>query len=79
MSDITLNGLSDRQRRIADLIWNCSTLEQAQTLIRSLQGQDGRDAQGIMTMIVHEVLEAEGGLDIYAEDAQAAIDHARYS
>ncbi len=53
----TLSNLTPRQKLLADLIWACTTLEQAQTLVQSLQGQDRWDARAIMQCLVLEVLE----------------------
>ena len=53
----TLTNLTPRQKLLADLIWACTTMEQAQTLVQSLQGQDRIDARAIMQCLVLEVLE----------------------
>ena len=74
---IELTGLNRRQRLLADLIWNCETMEQAESLIRSLQGQDRKDAHVIMQCMIYEVLEER--LDAAKEPAEAAISRARYS
>ncbi len=53
----TLSNLTPRQKLLADLIWACTTLEQAESLVQSLQGQDRWDARAIIQCLVLEVLE----------------------
>lgn len=74
---ITLDNLTQRQQLLADLIWACTTREQAVALVRSLQGQDRLDAGAIMQCMVFEALEERIG--DYTDAAAAAISHARYS
>ncbi len=74
---ITIEGLTDRQRMIADLIWNCDTMDRAVVLINSLQGQDRADARAIMQCMIYEVLEEQIGE--YKDAAEVAVFNARYS
>ncbi len=67
----TLTNLTQRQKLLADLIWNCETKEQALTLIQSLQGQDRIDARCIMQCMIYEVLEER--IEDYKDAATAAI------
>lgn len=67
----TLTNLTQRQKLLADLIWNCETKEQALTLIQSLQGQDRIDARCIMQCMIYEVLETR--IEDYKDAATAAI------
>ena len=75
---ITISGLTQRQKQLIDLMWNCQNLEQVQTLIAALPTkQDQNDCRGLVTILIQETLEQEEGLDAYAEVAEAAIDRAR--
>jgi hypothetical protein len=51
-------------------------MEQAAGLVRSLQGKDRTDAQALMQIIIHEVL--EDNLDDYADQARSVIASCRY-
>jgi hypothetical protein len=70
MSDITIQGLTPRQKLLADLIWNCESMDQAQSLVQSLQGQDRWDAGALMICMVHEVQEEQ--LADYTEEFRRA-------
>jgi hypothetical protein len=75
---ITIENLTDRQRMIMDLLWQCNTVEQVQTLIKALPTKaDQRDALSLVQIATMEGLEEEGGLDEYKDAAKAAIDHCR--
>jgi len=71
----TITNLTERQRLLADLIWNCQTQQQALTLIQSLQGQDRIDAHSIMQCMILEVLEER--IEEYKDAASMCIDRAR--
>jgi hypothetical protein len=66
-----ITNLTPRQVLLADLIWACTTREQAVTLVRSLQGQDRWDAAAIMQCMIYEVLEER--IEEYSDAASAAI------
>lgn len=68
---ISIEGLTERQRILADIIWACETMDQAQALVKSLQGEDRRDAVTLMTVMIHEVLEER--IDDYSEAASNVI------
>jgi hypothetical protein len=75
---ITIENLTDRQRMIMDLLWQCDTVEQVQTLIKALPTQaDQRDALSLVQIATMEGLEEEGLLDQYEDAAKAAIDNCR--
>ncbi len=75
---ITINGLTERQKQLIDLMWNCPDLEAVNTLIRALPTeQDRRDCRGLCTILVQETLEHEQGLEAYADDAQKIIARSR--
>ena len=71
----TIDNLTPRQVLLADLIWACTTREQAVTLVRSLQGQDRWDAAAIMQCMIYEVLETR--IEDYKDAACAAINRAQ--
>ena len=73
---ITLNGLTERQKVIADMVWGCNTLEQAKTIVDSLSKEDQRTARVLMLVMVHEVLEEN--IDDYVEEACTVISSVRY-
>ena len=77
---ITIQGLTDRQRQLCDLMWSCRDLEQVRTLIRALPTvEDQQQAETLMQVIIHESLEDQGGLNDYAEDCADVIDRVRSS
>jgi len=75
---ITIEGLTTRQKNIMELMWQCQTMEQLQTLIKALPTQaDQQDAVSLVQIATMEGLEEEGRLDEYKDAAKAAIDHCR--
>ncbi len=75
---ITINGLTERQKQLVDLMWNCRDIEAVNTLIAALPTQqDRQDCRALMTVLVQETLEQELGLDAYADAAAACIARAR--
>ena len=75
---ITIQGLTDRQRQLCELMWACRDLEQVRTLIRALPTlEDQQQAETLMQVIIHESLESQGGLDDYAEHAAGVVDRVR--
>ena len=71
---ITIQGLTDRQRQLCDLMWSCRDLEQVRTLIRALPTvEDQQSANTLMQVIIHESLESQGGLDDYSQDCARVI------
>ena len=77
---ITISGLTERQKQLVDLMWNCKDLDAVNTLINALPTeQDKRDCRGLCTILVQETLEQELGLDQYADQATLIINRARNS
>ena len=75
---ITISGLTERQKNLMDLLWNCKDVEQVQTLIRALPTEQDRiDCAGLVKIATWESIEQELGLDSYADAAEAAISRAR--
>ena len=75
---ITIHGLTERQRGIMDLLWNCSDIEQIQTLIQALPSkQDQYDARSLVLIATVESIEQELGYSKECKDAAAiAISNA---
>ena len=71
---ITIQGLTQRQRQLCDLMWSCSDLKQVQGLIRALPTlEDQQQAETLMQVLIHESLEQQGAMDDYAEDCNDVI------
>lgn len=49
---LEVEGLSRQQRLLADLIWEMETQEEVKNFITSLRGQQRRDAETVLSMIV---------------------------
>ena len=66
---ITLEGLSQQQMQIAEMLWKCNSLEDVDRLVRNMPESYRQDA-----VIVKELLIA-AGLDSYQETdlAQRAL------
>jgi hypothetical protein len=69
MSNITLTGLSQLQRDIADRLWQLDTTEDIEQYIETLPRSLRREAWVVMTMIIW----AE--LDSYMEVTDAVRDY----
>ncbi len=77
---ITINGLTERQKQLVDLMWNCRDIDAVNTLIAALPtAKDQQDCRALMTVLVQETLEQELGLDAYADAAAACIARAMRS
>jgi queuine/archaeosine tRNA-ribosyltransferase len=71
---IKLTGLTQRQKQVIDLLWNCETLAEAQALVRALPTHRDRcDAQTLLTMVAWDNLEHTEGLADYEREARLAI------
>ena len=74
---VTITGLTQRQKQVIDLLWNCDSLESAQRLIRALPTHRDRcDAVSLLNMVALDAIEQEEGLDQYADAATTAIARA---
>ena len=67
---ITLEGLTQQQYQIADLLWNCDSQEQVQTLIQSMPPEYKRDAVTIHQLMIAAVMDQHTEI---TEDVQALI------
>lgn len=75
---IEIEGLNTRQRKIADLLWGCSSNEQLQAVLRAMQPRDRRDAQSIIDIMLQEYIWEYLDEDQDSKELTArAIDHAR--
>ena len=71
---ITLSGLTARQKQVIDLLWNCQSLQQAEALVAALPTHRDRcDARAMLTMVAHDSIEQEEGLDQYAKAASECL------
>jgi hypothetical protein len=74
---ITIDGLTQRQKAICELLWSCSDLDSVRTLVSALPKRDAQDAQTIVTLMTQDSIELELGLDQYKAQAQLAIAQAQ--
>jgi hypothetical protein len=74
---ITIDGLTQRQKAICELLWSCSDLDSVRTLVSALPKRDAQDAQTIVTLMTQDSIEQDVGLDQYREQAQLAIAQAQ--
>jgi Trp operon repressor len=73
---IQLEGLTHKQKMLAQLIWDCETQDQLEMLIRCLPTMEDRHmASTLSRVMIYEALEP--GIDRYAEVAQEVIDNVR--
>jgi hypothetical protein len=49
---ITIEGLSRKQKMLADIIWALDSQDQVQTFIASLPPKDRRDAQTVTQLMI---------------------------
>lgn len=77
---ISIEGLTQRQRQIMDLLWACDTEEDAEEMILGLPTERDRwDGLALMRIALAEVMEAKGMLDEHYLEARSAIERARIS
>ena len=71
---IRIEGLTKKQKAIMEVLWQCDSLEQANTVVDSLsQHKDRCDARSLMHIALIESLEQEGALDEYTDAAADCI------
>ena len=77
---ITIQGLTARQQQLCELMWACRDIQHVRALIRALPTrEDQQQAHTLMTLMVYESLEDQGGLNDYAQDCADVIDRVRSS
>jgi hypothetical protein len=73
---ITLEGLTPKQKQLAQLIWDCDSQDQLTMLIRCLPTKEDRYmASTLSRVMIYEALEQN--IDHYESVAQEVIDHVR--
>lgn len=75
---ITIDGLTERQKGIMDLLWNCADIEQINALILAMPTkQDQYDARALVLIATWESIEQELGYSKECKDAaETAIRNA---
>ena len=67
---ITIDGLTERQKGIMDLLWNCADIEQINALILAMPTkQDQYDARALVLIATVESIEQELGFSKECKDA----------
>lgn len=75
---IKIEGVTQRQKQIMDLLWNCESMEALQALIKAMPTKrDQQDAQSLTTIMIWAAIEQERGLDEYKDLADRCVAHAR--
>jgi hypothetical protein len=70
---ISIQGLTDRQRGIMDMLWGCENIGQIQELIAALPTkQDQYDARSLVLIATWESIEQELGYSKECKDAATA-------
>jgi hypothetical protein len=54
---ITLEGLTEQQRQIADMIWSCESQQDVEGLIRNLPEAYKRDAKTVHELMIAAVMD----------------------
>jgi hypothetical protein len=70
---ITLEGLTEQQRQIADLIWNCDTQADVDQLIRSLPPAYKQDAETVHELMIAAVMDSYEGVTEDVKDLISRI------
>ena len=77
---ITIQGLSKRQHKLAQLLWSLQDVDEHRLLIKSLEGRDRIDAQGLTEIMIQEFLWETLDEDWESKDlCDTVIDRARIS
>jgi len=72
---ITLEGLTEQQYQIADMIWSCESQEAVDCLIRNMPPAYKQDAVTVHTLMIAAVFDQHEEI---TDDVKAAIDRCRY-
>jgi hypothetical protein len=57
MTGVKIQGLTSRQRKIADILWMMNGRDQVNAFIASLQGDFRRDAETVVEMMILAILD----------------------
>ena len=66
--DISIDGLNQRQRLIADVLWQMDTAQQVESFISSLHGDSQKEARVVMILMTWAMLDTVTETDL-AEQA----------
>ena len=72
---IQIQGLSKRQRAIADVLWMMKTREDAERFVASLEPATRQDAQTVVQMMMLAVIDECDSVD---DSVKSIIDNLRY-
>lgn len=76
--EFTIDGLNERQRFLADIIWKLGTRAEVDTFVRSLPKRERLEAEMIVQLMIMAVVEqCYDGINKDMPEAQTAIDKAR--
>jgi len=71
---ISLQGLTQQQYQLAELLWNCDSQQDVELLKRSLPATHQRDAETIHQLMIAAVMD---GYDDITDDVQTLINGLR--
>lgn len=60
---ITIEGLSNKQRLLADIIWSLDTQEQVRSFIATLPARDRREAQLVTQLMILAFIDEVDSID----------------
>jgi hypothetical protein len=72
---VQIQGLSKRQRAIADVLWMMKTREDAERFIKSLEPQTQQDALTVVEMMQLAIIDE---IDTVDDSVKTLIDNCRY-
>ena len=77
---ITIQGLTKRQHKLAQLLWSVQDVEQHILFLKSLEGRDRVDAHGLTEIMIQEFLWETLDEDYQSRElCSTVIDRARSS
>jgi hypothetical protein len=79
MSNISIEGLTAKQKALMDVMWSMSDMTNVTAFVKTLPKRDAQDCMSLIEIAVQLSYEQDGALDDYKELAAAAISRARYS
>ena len=74
---ITIEGLTEQQRRLADIAWAIDTEQQLEQFCASLRGQQQRDMRTVIELIVAAELDHCVDSDSDCDLAREVLDRVR--
>ena len=73
---ISIEGLTAKQKALMDVMWSMEELDNVRAFINTLPARDRMDCMSLMAIAVHETLEQDNTMELYADAAKAAISRA---